>query len=216
MDGARSSSSVALAERSYAPLTVAHLARLSRLAHADHERYTRPAGRSEYADRLIAVVLAQGAAQHFLDGRTGVKDLDVWRFYAAIPGRPFREGRYETQSDFGPSSLGRQLYRLNEARSARERDRWRTWQDTFAGRRVDHLIRVLPVPPSAPTGVVVTALRAWLAHGSRARPDRHGKVPSAWHLAQKAMVLIDPPTERGCRVWPADGAGTEPAPGLRR
>lgn len=31
--------------------------------------------RPEYADRRVAVALAQGAALHYLDGRNGVKDL---------------------------------------------------------------------------------------------------------------------------------------------
>jgi len=31
-------------------------------------------------------VLAQEAAFRYLDGCTGVKDLDVWTFYAQIPG----------------------------------------------------------------------------------------------------------------------------------
>jgi hypothetical protein len=36
-------------------------------------------------DRLILVVLPQGAAQHYVDGRHGVKNPDVWRFYPAVP-----------------------------------------------------------------------------------------------------------------------------------
>lgn len=190
------------AERSYVPLTMAHLARLSDLASADHDHFTRPGGRLEYADRLIAVTLAQGAAAHFLDGRTGVKDLDVWRFYAAVPGLPFREGRRETHADFGPSDLGRQQYRLADARTPREQARWRRWQDEYAGRRVDHLIRTLSVAPGVDTGVVVDALRAWLDRGARERPTPGGRHSSAGHLARKAMVLIDPADGRGLRVWP--------------
>jgi hypothetical protein len=30
-----------------------------------------------YADRLFAVALCQGAALHYIDGKNGVKDLDV-------------------------------------------------------------------------------------------------------------------------------------------
>jgi hypothetical protein len=78
-----------LSLRSRARLTDEHLRRLAALAEEDHAFFTRPAGRPEYESRCLAVALAQGAALHYLDGRTGVKDLDVWAFYAAIPGRRF-------------------------------------------------------------------------------------------------------------------------------
>ena len=35
------------------------------------------------------VALGQGAARHYLDGQTGVKDFDVWTFFAAAPTRPY-------------------------------------------------------------------------------------------------------------------------------
>ena len=62
------------------PLNKRHLARLSKIAEADHESFY--ARRPEYRGRLIAVVLAQGAALHYLDRSNGVKDLDVWTFFA--------------------------------------------------------------------------------------------------------------------------------------
>jgi hypothetical protein len=34
-------------------------------------------------DSLVCVALCQGAALHFVDGENGVKDFDVWTFYAA-------------------------------------------------------------------------------------------------------------------------------------
>jgi hypothetical protein len=39
-----------------------------------------PRGAGRYAGRL----LCQGAALHYLDGRTGVKDFDVWSFYLLL------------------------------------------------------------------------------------------------------------------------------------
>jgi hypothetical protein len=49
-----------------------------------------------------------GAALHMLTGSTGVKDLDVVLFFAAIPGERFAEfPRLVQHFDFGPSSLGR-------------------------------------------------------------------------------------------------------------
>ena len=76
--------------RSSAPLTVEHLARVSELAQVDHEHFTRDEGHPEYRDRRLTVVLAQGAAEHFVDGRHGVKDLDVCvRRRRSGTGRPF-------------------------------------------------------------------------------------------------------------------------------
>ncbi len=97
-------------ERSYAPLTEVHLGRLSDLADEDHRRFTRPDGRPEYRDRRVAVVLAQGGALHFVDEISGVKDLDVWTFYAAIPDIPFLFGQRKLHVDFGISEHGRNKY----------------------------------------------------------------------------------------------------------
>jgi len=43
---------------------------------------------SAYASQknLIAIALCQGAALHFIDGKNGVKDFDVWLFYKQNPG----------------------------------------------------------------------------------------------------------------------------------
>jgi len=71
-----------LGQRSRARLTDEHLRRLAALAEEDHAFFTRPGGRPECKSRRLVVALAQGAALHYLDGHTGVKDLDVWTFYA--------------------------------------------------------------------------------------------------------------------------------------
>jgi hypothetical protein len=158
--------------------------------------FTRPDGQPAYRDRRLAVVLAQGAARHYIDGRTGVKDLDVWTFYASIAGRRFPADRRETHADFGPSDLGRQLYRPAEARSPREAERFRRWQ-SYAGRRVDLLMRAIP-PPEEPTPeAIYAAIREWLTGGQR-RDD--GSSPA--HLARKAMIIIDPEPDRGRTIWP--------------
>ncbi|MHB1594831.1 MAG: hypothetical protein ACYCO9_10020 [Streptosporangiaceae bacterium] len=125
--------------RTYEPLTGEHLARLAGL---DHAAFTRPGSRPEYRSRRLLVVLAQGAAQHFADcqagadshHRAGVKDLDIWTFYAAIPGTRFPAHRCETHADFGPSALGRQDYDLAAARNHREKALWRKWSK-YEGRR---------------------------------------------------------------------------------
>lgn len=191
--------------RSWATLTSEHLCRLADLADADHAFFTRSGGRPEYRSRRVAVVLAQGAAVHYLHGLAdaplhgpGVKDLDVWTFYAAIPGSRFPGDQRETHADFGPSALGRQDYDLSAARDHRERARWQRWS-AYSGRRVDFLMRALPVQVDAQTRSVVAALQQWLAHGAKSTATRK---PSAWHLAQKAMVLLHPESDCGAVVWP--------------
>ena len=186
-------------------LSSEHLGRLAALADADHEFFTRPGGRPEYRSRRLVVVLAQGAAVHYLHGGAGdsdrgggVKDLDVWTFYAAIPGTRFPADRRETHADFGPSVFGRQRYDLGAARNARERARWQRWS-AYSGRRVDFLMRALPLPAGAPIGSVVKALQEWLAHSAQSTATHK---PSAWHLAREAMVLLDPESGRGDVVWP--------------
>jgi hypothetical protein len=180
------------AERSNAPVTDRDLARLLSLADEDHAIFTGT--RPEYAGRRVAVVLAQGAAQHHVDGRTGVKDFDVWSFYAAVPGEGFPFGQRKRHVDFGPSPHGRNAYRPDFA--DRRRARW----ERFTGRRVDLMVRALPVGPDAPAEAVITALREWLTRGSRMSRRGDDPMPSPWWLAQKAVVMIEPAP--GTIVWP--------------
>jgi hypothetical protein len=182
--------------RSYERLTRSHFARLSELAAADHQRFF--AHRPEYRGRLVAITLAQGAALHYLDGRTGVKDFDVWSFFAAIPSTRFPADRRETHADFGLSEFGRQCYDFTSARNQRELGHFRRW-DAFTGRRIDLLMRHLPIAPNQSVDDAVAALRAWLTAGAASRARNP---PSSWHLARKAMILIDPVDGRGDVVWP--------------
>ena len=183
--------------RSFAPLTRSHLTRLVTMADADNARFARPGNRSHaWADRRVAVVLTQGGAQHFLDGTNGVKDLDVWTFYAARPGVPLSCGRYETHADFGRSVHGRQLYPPGFTDP-----QYPTWE-AYQGRRVDFLIRDLPVDPGADAEEVTAALRAWLTAGSRARASRSGAHPTSWHLSHQAMIWLAPAAPGGV-IWPA-------------
>jgi hypothetical protein len=178
-------------ERSRARLTDEHLRRLAELAEKDHAFFTRPGGRPEYESRRLAVALAQGAALHYLDGRNGVKDLDVWTFYAATPGKRFPADRRLRNLDFGPSSLGRGAY---AQRALRQRF------SAYTGRKVDFCMRALPVQADAPINSVISVLQEWLTRGATS---------SAAHLAKKAVVLLYPDSHRGYVVWPATGSASE-------
>lgn len=163
-------------KRSYAPLTDEHLDRLTAIA-ADW-RVDFCECRPAYRDRLLGVVLAQGAARHYRDGVNGVKDLDVWSFFAwTDDGRGFPY-RGEWRRDFGPSELGREL---------RADGKWTGYE----GRRVDLLTRALRVGTDAEPA---EAIRSWL----------RGRSKSAWWLRQKPVIMLDPRDRRGEVVWSAD------------
>lgn len=180
-------------KRSYAQMTEEHLDRLSVLAGADRERFY--VKRPEYRRRYLATDLAQGAALHFLDGKNGVKDLDVWNFFALPRGvTRFPADKRNVHVDFGPSTLGREPYKLDAAPNSVVLGHWMKWS-AFEGRRVDLLMRGLSCGPGTDP---VLAIRDWLTSGQKkpgSSPDR---------LAQKAMILIDPEDRRGEVVWRPD------------
>jgi hypothetical protein len=91
-----------------------------------------PEGAGRYAGRLLCRALCQGAALHYIDGKNGVKDFDVWSFYAARDDAEFPV-RWRKPADLGPSKFGR--YPGDPPR--------------YTGRRVDCLGRSLPVQPGA-------------------------------------------------------------------
>jgi hypothetical protein len=114
-----------------------------------------------------------GAAVHYLDERNGIKDFDVWSFYAARDDGPFPY-RWRGTADYGLSKFGR----------------YPDDPPSFAGRRVDLLGRSLDVPLDAQPAAV---LRDYLS-AARTR--------SAKELAAKAVVLINPEQLVGKVVWP--------------
>lgn len=175
--------------RSYERLTNGHLARLSALASADRDLFY--VKQPLYRGRHLATVLGQGGALHWLDGTIGVKDLDVWSFFSLPPQHDrFPADVRKVQADFGPSTLGRQSYDLTTARNNTERRKFAKWSN-YRGRRVDLMLRGLACQPAADPATVI---RNWLTGGAPGS--------SAWWLAQKAVILIDPSERREEQVWP--------------
>jgi hypothetical protein len=162
-------------DRSLAQIERADLLRLAALAaDAEADLFKRnPQGSGRYAGRLLGRALCQGAALHYVNERNGVKDFDVWSFYAQYDDWPF-PARWRGTRDFGPSRFGR--YSSDPPR--------------YSGRRVDLLGRSLPAEPGADPADV---LRRYLT-------DR--RTDSAKHLAAKAVVLIGPENRVGEIVWP--------------
>ncbi len=149
------------------------LDRLRRIATQDRELFfARHADFASYSDRLIAVALCQGAALHFVDGGNGVKDFDVWSFFAEHPARRVN-ARRRASKDFGPSKFGRHPS-----------------DDGWQGRRVDLLMRGVRCKPNADP---IEVIRKYLSAPETA---------SAAYLAQKAVVLLEPLALLGTVVWP--------------
>ncbi|MBA2471799.1 MAG: hypothetical protein H0V41_05980 [Pseudonocardiales bacterium] len=93
---------------------------------------------------MLLVALCQGAALHYLNGRTGVKDLDVYTFYSSHPVGPFPYRWPRPPCDFGSSELGRHPEDIG-----------------FVGRHVDLMGRSLDVPVNADS---IEAVRHYLRH----------------------------------------------------
>ena len=161
--------------RSLARIEVADLLRLAALAaDAEAELFGRnPNGSGRYAGRLLGRALCQGAAVHYLNDKNGVKDFDIWSFYAQCDDWPF-PARWRGTRDFGPSKFGR--YPADPPR--------------YSGRRVDLLGRSLPVALGTDPA---DAIRRYLAAQ---------RTTSAKALAAKAVVLIEPQNRAGEVVWP--------------
>ncbi len=160
--------------RSLQPIRKSDLRRLGEIARRDLESLfrRRPETGRLYRDQLFAIALCQGAALHYVNGKNGVKDFDVWSFFCANPRRPFPYRR-NASADFGAQRFGKTP----------------GWEQ-YVGRRVDLLGRSLTIEGYEP---VPEVLRAYLSAGRSA---------TARALAKKAMILIHPEDQLGCVVWP--------------
>ena len=156
------------------PITSADLERLAQLVEVEIADFLRLEKQAPFRDRLLAVTLCQGAALHALDGRNGVKDFDVYVFFAELPGMNGPHTRQARKRDYGPSKFGR--YSGDDAR--------------FSGRRIDVFWRTIRTVQNADPAM---ASAAYLQTGKpRSTP---------WHLAQKAVILMRPKSRLGEVVW---------------
>lgn len=160
--------------RSYEPIVKADLERLGQIAADDRADLfkRKPETGRLYRGRLFAVALCQGGALHYLNGKNGIKDFDVWSFFKSNPKRQFPYRRC-AQLDFGDPKFG-------QSENA----------SSFVGRRVDHIGRAIP---DADYSDPVAVLRRYL---------RAEATESARRLAEKAVILIEPAHLLGTVAWP--------------
>ena len=157
-------STAAPESRCYLPIDHRDLQRLASIAKEDREEFFKahPEWAEAYRDRVLCIALCQGAAKHFIDGKTGINDFDVYTFYRQNPKKPWYAKRIKN-------------YDLGDAKFGQSQN-----QPEFIGRRVDCCGRGISVNEGeSPTD----ALQRWLTE----RPT-----DSAQFLAQKAVVLLEP------------------------
>ena len=164
-----------MCERSYSSIQIEDLRRLGAIALSDlaglFARYPEKYGWCE--EHLLLVCLCQGAAEHYVRSECGIKDFDVWVFYAQQPGRkPFPHRRHGYgRGDFGISKFGRN-----------PRD------EGYSGRRVDVFGRsIRRIQGQRPEDA---ALR-WV----------HGRSPSPRHIAKNPIIGIYPAPYCGRVIW---------------
>ena len=151
------------------------LARLADLAEADLSLFISRArqARSRFRKLVLCRALCQGAALHYIDHKNGVKDLDVYTFFRADKGKPWPYRRRGT-ADYGKPKFGIHPEDVGK----------------LEGRRVDLLGRSIEKGRGEnPVDAVLRYLE-------------NQKSGTAWHLAQKAVVIIEPREFRGRVIWP--------------
>ena len=155
-------------------ITKVDLQRLAAIARNDREDLFRrnPELGKLYRNRFLCVALCQGAALHYLDGKNGIKDFDVWTFFREHPQRPFPYRR-NVPKDFGRAKFGKT-----------------PGMPHFRGRCVDLIGRSIPHKREQ---TPVEALRQYLETSKNRSPRL---------LAQKAVIILEPEDLVGFVVWP--------------
>lgn len=172
--------------RSNERLTSRHLQTLARIAQEDLVVFfERNPHLQKYQSRARLTALCQGAALRFVDPTApGVKDLDVWTFFAELPSVRLQRRRPK-RADFGRSTLGRHP---DDAKRG------------YAGRKVDLLLKMIPRRRGQGMD---EAVQDYL---------RAGRTTTARCIADKAVIGLDPPEYFGVVIWPVEGSAREPAP----
>lgn len=122
--------------RSYWRLTRNDFEELKRLAWKEHVEFfeRNPHLKAFFYESLIGICLCQGAASHYLNPKTGIKDFDIWHFYQENKNANFP-------------------YRAHKAN-----------EDGYKGKRIDFLKRAIPqrichLSPGKPGRIILDYLR---------------------------------------------------------
>jgi hypothetical protein len=156
------------------------LERLGRAADCDLERFfARNPHLSGWRNRVRAVALAQGAAEHRVRGKRGIWDLDLIVCFAYTDKLIPLQRRQIVHWDWGPSKFGRCPYD----------------PPSYTGRALDVKLWVIPDLPDP-----AQALRVWLSDRLEKHPDPE-RDPD---VAHEPVILIRPRERLGELVWDPD------------
>jgi hypothetical protein len=160
--------------RSYDRIRKQDLKRLAEIAREDREDLfcRKPEIGKIYKNRIICIALCQGAALHYVDGKNGIKDFDIWTFYRQYPQGPFPYRR-NVARDFGNPRFGKTPGKLQ-----------------FKGKCVDLIGRSIPFKRGQSP---IQTIQAYLKTSKNKSPKL---------LAKKAVVILEPKVLRGAIAWP--------------
>jgi hypothetical protein len=150
--------------RSFKKIELADLKRLADIAKKDSNNFflEYPSWGKEFANRVLCVALCQGAGQHYVDGKTGINDFDIYTFYRKNPDKNWYSKRIKSY-DFGNPKFGQSKDKPN-----------------FIGRRVDCLGREIDVRKNE---TLIIALRRYL---------KESNTTTSRYLSNKSVVLLNP------------------------
>lgn len=167
--------------RSYERITMDDLGLLSDLVMREREQFFQrnPRYKPIFYSSLIASVLCQGAAIHFVDGKNGVKDFDVYLFHRQSNTKEMRypyRARVKHQPDSKLAKFGNCPCHPN-----------------YVGRHVDLMGKEISTDivrgcKSDPACCIVRYLE-------------NPRTETAKHLSRKAVVGLYPEYIRGKIIW---------------
>jgi hypothetical protein len=169
--------------RSYERLTLGDLGKLLNLSMDEHDNFfhRHPVYRKL---KLLSICLCQGGALHYIDGKTGIRDFDVFFFFDNnTPIRyPFRRRGF---ADFGESKFGK---------TKSNQDPPPTKMAKAKGKVIDVMGRQIPNIDDD----YVKSLQTYLKKGLASENDSS----TPYRLAQKAVVTLWPTEDLGKVIWP--------------
>lgn len=151
-------------QRSFKNIDLRDLKRLARIAKRDRINFFKeyPNWEKAFSKRVICIALCQGAAQHYVDNKTGINDFDVYTFFEKSPDKKWYAKRIKSY-DFGSVKFGKSIDKPN-----------------YVGRRVDCMAREIEIDKEKN---FIIALRKYL---------QDGRTKTARCLSKKSVILLEP------------------------
>lgn len=169
--------------RSYEKITKDDLERLLKLTKDDYDDFVNR--HPKYKDlKILSICLCQGAALHYIDGQTGVRDFDIFMFFErkGCVRYPFRRRGFK---DFGKSKFGKTYINLNNFKSSSKSS---SKYENTKGRTIDIMGREI----NNIDNDYEKSIQEYLANP---------KSDTSYYLSQKAVVVLEPIKDLGKIIW---------------